>query len=94
MEGANPLYIVFLDLKKAYDTLDRHRTVKIWEGYGVGTNIRSILERTWDMDTLVPKQAGYYGRPFSASRGVRRRDVMSPIIFKIVADAVIRDSEA
>jgi hypothetical protein len=34
-----PLHMVFLDLKKAYDTLDRDRTLKILEGYGVGANV-------------------------------------------------------
>jgi hypothetical protein len=33
-----PLHMVFMDLKKAYDTLDRDRTMKILKGYGVGEN--------------------------------------------------------
>ena len=89
-----PLYWVFLDLKKAYDTLDRQRALAILKGYGVGMNILSIIERVWSMDTMVPKQSGFYGKPFSASRGVRQGDIMSPIIFNIIADAVIRESEA
>lgn len=89
-----PLYFVFLDLKKAYDTLDRQRTLGILKGYGVGRNICSIIEKIWGMDMMVPKQAGFYGKPFTASRGVRQGDIVSPIIFNIVADAVIRESEA
>ncbi len=46
------------------------------------------------MDMMVPKQAGFYGKHFTASCGVRQGDIMSPIIFNIVADAVIRESEA
>lgn len=94
MRSTNPLYWVFLDLKKAYDTLDRQRALAILKGYGVGQKILSIIERVWEMDTMVPKQAGFYGKPFSASRGVRQGDIMSPIIFNIIADAVIRESEA
>ena len=45
------------------------------------------------MDTMVPKQAGFYGESFSAGRGVRQGDILSPMIFNIVADAVIRESE-
>jgi hypothetical protein len=44
---------------------------------------------------MVPKQAGFYGKAFSASSGVRQGDILSPMIFNIVADAaVIKDSEA
>ena len=59
-----PWYAVFLDLKKAYDTLDRRRALLILEGYGVGENIRRILEGVWDMDTMVPKQAGFFWQIF------------------------------
>ena len=88
-----PRYFVFLDLKKAYDTLDRGRTIAILKGYGIGRNILSIIKRIWDMDTMVPKQAGFYGESFSAGRGVRQGDILSPMIFNIVVDAVIRESE-
>jgi Reverse transcriptase (RNA-dependent DNA polymerase) len=45
------------------------------------------------MDTMVPKQAGFFGKPFNASRGFRQGDIISPIIFNMVADAVIRECE-
>lgn len=90
----NPHYFVFLDLKKAYDTLDRGRTLEILKGYGVGENIRNIIKSIWDMDTMVPKQAGFYGKPFSAGRGVRQGDILLLIIFNIAADVVIREVDA
>jgi hypothetical protein len=34
----NPLYFVFLDLRKAYDMLDIDRSIQILRGYGVGPN--------------------------------------------------------
>jgi hypothetical protein len=46
------------------------------------------------MGTIIPKQAGFYGKHFSASCGVRQGDIMSPNILNIVADAVIQDCEA
>jgi hypothetical protein len=48
-----------------------------------------FIEKVWKMDTIVPKQAGFYGKHFSAGHGVRQGDIMSPTIFNIVADAVI-----
>ena len=31
-----PLFLVFLDLRKAYDTVDRDRLIQTLEGYGAG----------------------------------------------------------
>jgi Reverse transcriptase (RNA-dependent DNA polymerase) len=56
-----PLYFVFMDLKKAYDTLDRQRTIQILKGYGVRPNFIRFIEKNWKMDTIVFKQAGFSG---------------------------------
>jgi hypothetical protein len=44
---------VLLDLKKAYDTLDREQTAKILEGYRVEQNIIWFIQQMWEMDTIV-----------------------------------------
>ena len=85
-----PLFMIFLDLKKAYDTLDRTQAMRILKGYGVGRNIRRIIDTIWRGDTMVPRQSGYFGRPFRAKRGVRQGDIVSPFIFNIMVDAVVR----
>ena len=64
--------------------------MRILERYGVGVNIRRIIRLIWQGDTMVPRQAGYFGKPFEARRGVRVGDTMSPTIFNIMVDAVIR----
>ena len=56
------LYQVYIDLTKAYDTLDRDRTLLLLEGYGVGDNVCRILRNFWDRLTLCAKQGGYYSR--------------------------------
>jgi hypothetical protein len=38
------LYQIFIDLAKAYDTLDRGRTLEILAGYGVGKRILRLLK--------------------------------------------------
>ena len=41
------LYVIFLDLTKAYDALDRSRCLDILEGYGVGPGASSYSVTSW-----------------------------------------------
>ena len=95
MRTRTPLFMIFLDLKKVYDTLDRTQAIRILEGYGVGQRLIRIIKNIWDGDTMVPKQAGYFWKPFRAKwGGVRQGDILSPMIFNIMMDAVIRHWES
>ena len=38
------LHFIFLDLRKAYDTVNRKRLLEIIERYGVGPNILGLLK--------------------------------------------------
>ena len=38
------LYVIFLDLRKAYDALDRSRCLDILEGYGIPPQARLLLQ--------------------------------------------------
>ena len=60
-----PYFQVFIDLKKAYDTLDRKQTIKILEGYGVGPRTIRLLKTIWSGDKCVPE--------LEASMGPRSR---------------------
>jgi hypothetical protein len=42
---SNPLYMIFLDIKKAYDLVDRKRKMKLPQHYGVGPNINRIIQK-------------------------------------------------
>ena len=50
-----PLYMIFLDIKKAYDTIDRERVIILLKKYGLGDNIIKLMENIWDKDTVIPK---------------------------------------
>jgi hypothetical protein len=85
------LYQIFIDLTKAYDTLDRRCTLSLLQAYGVGPHIRSIIQAVLELEMVVPKSGGYFGTPFAAWHGVRQGDIISPIIFNIIVDAVIHE---
>ena len=51
------LYVILLDLTKAYEALDRFRSLEILEGYGVGPRARRLLRTYWGKSTMAIKQA-------------------------------------
>ena len=84
------LYMIFLDLTKAYDALDRSRCLGILEGYGVGPGASRLLRNYWRRLTMAARAGGYYGAAFKGERGVTQGDPLSPTIFNVVVDAVVR----
>ena len=84
------LYVIFLDLHKAYDAFDRSRCLDILEGYGVGPQSRRILRAYWGKMAMVVRAGGYYGEAFKGARGVNQGEPLSPTIFNVVVYAVVR----
>ena len=84
-----PLYGTFLDLRKAYNAMDRDRCIAILKDCGVGHKIIRLIERFWDQGILVCKSSGCFGSPFKAQRGVTQGGPVSPAIFNLVVDAVV-----
>ena len=84
------LYVILLDLHKAYDALDRFRCLDILKGYGVGPRARRILQTYWRRLTMVVRSGEYYGTAFKGEHGVTQGDPLYPTIFNVVLDAVVR----
>ena len=82
--------MIFLDLTKAYDALDRSSSLEILKGYGVGEIVRRLLREYWNKSMMVARAGGYYEIGFKGGRGVTQGDPLSSTIFNLVADAVVR----
>ena len=82
--------MIFLYLTKAYDDLERSMSLEILKGYGVGVRVQRMLREYWDRMTMVTRAGGYYGKGFKGGRGVTQGDPLSPTIFNVVVDAVVR----
>ena len=67
-----PLYGIFLDLFKAFDAMDRKHWVEIMimVGYGVGPNIRHLIQSFWDNAELVCCASRVFRKPFKPYWGV------------------------
>lgn len=84
------LYQVILDFSNAYSTMSRERLLEVLKRYGVGDRALRLLCQFWKQEKIVARQAGMYGKPFRAGCGVTQGDPLSPTIFNIVIDAIVR----
>ena len=51
----DPLFLIFLDLRKAHDTVEWDRPLITLEGYGAGPWMCGILETFWEFQKVVPR---------------------------------------
>ena len=86
----DPLFWVFINVRKSYDSLDRGICMDILRGYGLVPRLQRLLQQYWYRHRVVPKAGNYYGCPFSMERGVTQGDPVSSTLFNIVVDAVVR----
>mmetsp|Transcript_21821 Transcript_21821/g.47506 ORF Transcript_21821/g.47506 Transcript_21821/m.47506 type:complete len:265 (+) Transcript_21821:1172-1966(+) len=83
------LFMIFIDLKKACDAMDRGQCKEILVGYGIGPNMIRLIMYFWDNAVLVCRASGRYGQVFRANRGVTQGGPLSPKLFNIVVDAIV-----
>ena len=81
--------MIFMDLHKVYDALDRSRCLGILEGYGMGPRALRLLRLYWVRLRMVARPGVYYGSPFRRERRVTQGDPLLPTIFNLVVDAMV-----
>ncbi len=87
-----PLYEIYVDLKKAYDAINRGRMMEILKAYGVGPNLLLRLQNSfWENAKLVCRAGGCYGSLFATKRGVTQGGPLSLFMFNMCVDAVVRE---
>ncbi len=86
-----PLYQIYLDLRKAYDALDWEHCLKILAGYSVGPNIFRLQKIFLNNAKMVCCVGGNYGSSFEAQRGVTQGGALSSLMFNVCVNCVVRE---
>ncbi len=84
-------YRVFVDLRKAFDAIDREQCIMILEGYGAGLQMVRLICGFWRNAIMVCRMAGNYDTPFKAGRNVTQGGLLSAKLFNILVDAVVHE---
>ena len=86
-----PFYRVFLDLKKAFDSMDRERCIMILEGYGAGPRMIWLIWGYWGNAIMVCRASGNYGTSFKVGHGVTQGGPLSAKLFNTLVNTVARE---
>ena len=81
-----PIFLVFLDLRKAYNTVDCGRLIKTLEGYSLVPQMYKLLAILWSHQGVVTINNEYHGPNCKATQGTNQGGIMSLALFNAVVD--------
>jgi hypothetical protein len=85
-----PLYMCFVDLQKAYDSVDRELLWKVLARAGVPEEMIAVIRQFHDgMQAQVRMDDGELSDWFEVTQGLRQGCVLSPLLFNIFFAAAI-----
>ena len=90
-ESGKELYLAFMDLEKAYDSVDRAALWRVMEMYGVGGKLIKAVESMYEGGKACVRVCGEETPWFDVETGLRQGCVMSPWLFNIYMDGLMRE---
>jgi Reverse transcriptase (RNA-dependent DNA polymerase) len=82
--------INFVDFKKAFDSVHRASIWKILEQYGIPENVIEVIHNLYKNSKRAVRMNGHIGVWFQIITGVRQGCILSPILFAVAIDWVMR----
>ena len=91
---AAPLYLAFIDLRKAFDSVPRDALWRVLRAYGAPPLLVELLMDLHTGTQAAVRLGALKGEPFSVSCGVRQMCVIAPLLFNVFIDFVVRQALA
>ena len=90
LEWNSPLYINFIDFQKAFDSVHHTTLWNILRSYGFPEKVINILSSMYANNQCCVRHGGQLSEWFKVKTGVRQGCVISPLLFNIVIDWVMK----
>ena len=91
-EQNEDLYMTFIDLTKAFDTVSRDGLWKIMAKFGCPPRCIAMVRQFHDGMQARVQNDGGYSEPFLVTNGVKQGCVMAPILFSMMFSAMLTDA--
>jgi hypothetical protein len=89
-EYNKPLFLCFIDIQKAYDSVDRNFLWKVCRCYGTSDKLIRLLKLLHSKTKARVRINGELSESFEMETGVMQGEIISPMLFNIFFDNVIR----
>lgn len=89
-EHNTSLCLLFIDFERAFDSLNQHIMWQILAKYGIPDKLVEVIRELYDDSNLKVVHRGLIGAGFQVTSGVKQGCLLSPIIFIIILDYVMR----
>lgn len=89
-EFNQPLHICFIDLQKAYDSVDRQTLWRISRAYGISDKMIRMIRLLYEDTRAKVRIDGDLSTDIQMKTGVKQGCLLSPILFNIYIDFVMR----
>ena len=86
------LYMTFVDLTKAFDTVSRDGLMKIMTKFGCSPRYIAMVRQFHDGMQARVQNDGEYSEPFLVTNGVKQGCVMAPTLFSMMFSAMLTDA--
>lgn len=93
-EFRQPMTIVFLDFKAAFDSVDRVRMWGCLERRGIPANLIKIIRSLYTNQKISVAGYGSRSEPFEPKSGVWQGGVLSPMLFTMIMDEILNEADS
>ena len=94
LEWNSSLYINFIDFEKAFDSIHHPSLWHIMSLYGLPPKVINIVKDMYANNLCCVRHEGQHSEWFQVKTGVRQGCIISPLLFLIVIDYVMRTATA
>lgn len=91
-EHQQSLFMCFIDFKKAFDSILHHSLWITMMDMGYPMHLINLIRRLYEKQLAKVRAAGTQSQWFHVRKGVRQGCVLSPYLFNIVAEMVMRET--
>ncbi|KAG7296948.1 hypothetical protein JYU34_019852 [Plutella xylostella] len=89
-EYAQSVHALFVDFAKAYDSIDRGALYAILRNFDIPAKLVELIEAATRDSNMQVRVGGEMTEPFPVVTGLKQGDALSPMLFNLVLEYVLR----